>query len=62
MAYQLWACILSFSYYKGLSTRMRFKMRIQSESSRFAFNSNRARPHAMRIAIALLITLRSNRK
>ena len=44
---------------KGMSTRMRFKMCIQSESSKFAFNSNRAHPHATCIAISLLTTLRS---
>ena len=37
---------------------MRFKT-IQSESSKFAFYLNLAHPHTMRIAIALLITLRS---
>ena len=36
---------------KGLSTRMRIKMRIESEFSKFEFNSNEARSHAMRIAI-----------
>ena len=36
---------------KGLSTRMRIKMRIENEFSKFAFNSNEARPYAMRIAI-----------
>ena len=30
---------------------MRFKMRIQNESSKFEFNSNRACPHTMRIAM-----------
>ena len=40
-----------FCFSKGLSTRMRIKMRIESEFSKFEFNSNEARPHVMRIAI-----------
>ena len=43
--------IIMATAFKGLSTQMRIRQRIESELGEFALNSNQARPHVIRIIV-----------